>query len=106
MFGIGMTLASGCGNKILIRIGGGNIKSIFVLVVAGLMALLMTRTDFYGLIFHSWMSPISPDLAKIGIGDQSIQTIIASLIGLDNSSIFISLIVPLMICAILLLFIT
>ena len=31
MFGIGMTLASGCGNKILIRIGGGNLKSIFVL---------------------------------------------------------------------------
>ena len=42
MFGIGMTLASGCGNKILIRIGGGNIKSVFVLVVAGFMALLMT----------------------------------------------------------------
>ena len=30
MFGIGMTLASGCGNKCLIRIGGGNIKSIIV----------------------------------------------------------------------------
>ncbi len=69
MFGIGMTLASGCGNKILIRIGGGNIKSVFVLLIAGLMALLMTRTDFYGLLFHSWMSPISPDLAKIGISD-------------------------------------
>ena len=53
MFGIGMTLASGCGNKVLIRIGGGNIKSIFVLFVAGLMAILMTRTDFYGLAFHS-----------------------------------------------------
>ena len=105
MFGIGMTLASGCGNKILIRIGGGNIKSIFVLVIAGFMALLMTRTDFYGLLFHSWMSPISPDLAKIGISDQSIQTIIASLIGLDNSSIFISLIVPLLICGILLKYI-
>ena len=105
MFGIGMTLASGCGNKILIRIGGGNIKSVFVLVIAGFMALLMTRTDFYGLLFHSWMSPISPDLAKIGIGDQSIQTIIASLIGLDNSSIFISLIVPLLICGFLLKYI-
>ena len=69
------------------------------------MALLMTRTDFYGLLFHSWMSPISPDLAKIGISDQSIQTIIASLIGLDNSSIFISLIVPLLICGILLKYI-
>ena len=105
MFGIGMTLASGCGNKILIRIGGGNIKSIFVLVIAGLMALLMTRTDFYGLLFHSWMSPISPDLAKIGIGDQSIQTIIATLIGLDNNNIFVSLIIPLIICAMLLKYI-
>ena len=27
LFGIGMTFASGCGNKVLIRLGGGNIKS-------------------------------------------------------------------------------
>ena len=65
MFGFGMTYASGCGNKILIRVGGGNLKSLFVLIIAGLMAYLMTRTDFYGVVFHSWMSPISPDLAKI-----------------------------------------
>ena len=26
-FGVGMTLASGCGSKTLIRIGGGNLKS-------------------------------------------------------------------------------
>ena len=30
LFGIGMTLSSGCGNKTLIRIGGGNLKSVFV----------------------------------------------------------------------------
>ena len=77
MFGFGMTYASGCGNKILIRVGGGNIKSLFVLIVAGLMAYLMTRTDFYGLVFHSWMSPISPDLAKLGIEDQSLPIILA-----------------------------
>ena len=29
LFGIGMTLASGCGNKTLVRIGGGNVKSFF-----------------------------------------------------------------------------
>ena len=46
MFGIGMTLASGCGNKDFNKRIAGNIKSIFVLIVAGLMALLMTRTDF------------------------------------------------------------
>ena len=61
LFGIGMTFASGCGNKILIRIGGGNIKSVIVLVIAGIMAYLMTRTNFYGLVFHSWMRPISPE---------------------------------------------
>ena len=26
MFGVGMTLASGCGNKTLVRIGGGSLK--------------------------------------------------------------------------------
>ena len=105
MFGIGMTLASGCGNKILIRIGGGNLKSIFVLLVAGLMALLMTRTDFYGLIFHSWMNPISPDLAKLGIPDQSVQTIFSSLTNIDAGNIFITIFIPLIICVFLLKYI-
>ena len=105
MFGIGMTLSSGCGNKILIRIGGGNLKSIFVLLVAGLMALLMTRTDFYGLLFHSWMSPLSPDLAKLGINDQSIQTIVSSIFRLDPGNIFSTLFIPLITTFILFKFI-
>jgi len=105
MFGIGMTLASGCGNKILIRIGGGNIKSIFVLIVAGLMALLMTRTDFYGLLFHSWMNPISPDLAKLGISDQSIQTIFSSITGIESNNMIITILVPAIISILLLKYI-
>ena len=38
VFGIGMTLASGCGNKTLVRIGGGNLKSVVVLIIAGMFA--------------------------------------------------------------------
>jgi len=38
-FGIGMTLASGCGNKTLVRIGGGNLKSVVVLVFMGFAAM-------------------------------------------------------------------
>tara|TARA_Y100000768_G_scaffold249852_1_gene189787 strand:+ start:173 stop:1372 length:1200 start_codon:yes stop_codon:yes gene_type:complete len=105
MFGVGMTLASGCGNKILIRIGGGNFKSIFVLFIAGIMAILMTRTDFYGSFFHSWMNPISPDLAKIGINDQSVHTILSSVTGIDSSSVIIKVFLPLIICALLLRYI-
>ena len=38
MFGYGMVIASGCGNKTLVRIGGGNLKSLVVMVVMGISA--------------------------------------------------------------------
>ena len=38
MFGFGMVLASGCGSKTLVRIGGGNLKSLVVFTVLGVAA--------------------------------------------------------------------
>jgi len=38
MFGFGMVLASGCGSRTLVRIGGGNLKSVVVFLVLGLAA--------------------------------------------------------------------
>lgn len=38
MFGVGMVNASGCGNKTLVRIGGGNLKSLVVFIVMGISA--------------------------------------------------------------------
>lgn len=38
MFGFGMVLTSGCGSKTLVRIGGGNLKSVVVFVVMGVAA--------------------------------------------------------------------
>ncbi len=68
LFGIGMTLASGCGNKTLIRIGGGNIKSIVVFAVIALIAYYMlsplpgTDHTLFSLFFYDWMRPISVNL--------------------------------------------
>ncbi len=45
-FGIGMVLASGCGSKTLIRIGGGNLKSVVVFVVLGVVAYMTMRGVF------------------------------------------------------------
>ena len=104
MFGIGMTYASGCGNKVLIRVGGGNLKSLVVLIVAGIMAYVMTRTDFYGIIFHSWMNPISLDLAQIGILDQSLPTIISSIFSLTNG-VYFNLLVGLIVSSIMIVLI-
>lgn len=38
LFGLGMVLGSGCGSKTLIRVGGGNLKSLVVFVVMGVAA--------------------------------------------------------------------
>ncbi len=38
MFGFGMVLASGCGSKTLVRVGGGSLKSLIVFIVMGLAA--------------------------------------------------------------------
>ncbi|MCA0244220.1 MAG: YeeE/YedE family protein [Proteobacteria bacterium] len=43
LFGFGMVLASGCGSKTLVRIGGGNLKSLVVFMMLGLSAYMTLR---------------------------------------------------------------
>ena len=43
LFGVGMVLASGCGSKTLVRVGGGNLKSLVVLVVLAMSAYATMR---------------------------------------------------------------
>ena len=63
LFGIGMTLASGCGNKTLVRIGGGNLKSVMVLLVIALIAYFMINPfpgsdkTLYSMLFYPWTNP-------------------------------------------------
>ena len=85
VFGIGMTLASGCGNKTLIRIGGGNLKSIVVLIIAGMFAFFMTKTSFYEILFHPWVSATTIDLASFNMSGQDLGAITAGLFGTDNA---------------------
>ncbi|UCH75485.1 MAG: YeeE/YedE family protein [Rhodospirillales bacterium] len=43
MFGFGMTLSGGCGNKTLVRLGAGNLKSLVVAIVLGIFAYMTLR---------------------------------------------------------------
>ena len=79
LFGIGMTLASGCGSKTLIRIGGGNAKSVIVLVVAAIGSYLMLWTNFYATAFESWIGPTTIDLSKAGLQGQALGDVFASI---------------------------
>lgn len=40
IFGVGMTLAGGCGQRTLVRLGGGNLKSVVVFMFLGYSALV------------------------------------------------------------------
>ena len=46
LFGVGMTLGSGCGSKTLIRVGAGNLKSLVVYIVLGIAAYMTLRGLF------------------------------------------------------------
>jgi uncharacterized protein len=46
-FGVGMTLAGGCGQRTLVRLGGGNLKSIVVFIFMG-YAALVTLSGIFG----------------------------------------------------------
>ena len=88
LFGIGMTLGSGCGNKTLVRIGGGNIKSIFLFLVIAVCAYFMinpfpgTDDTLYSVLFYSWTNPATASLAT----QQDLGSVIGSRIGIEAQS--------------------
>ena len=83
MFGVGMTLAGGCGNKNLIRVGGGNLKSLIVLGVIGVIAYFMLNPfpgsdeTLMSLLFYDWIRPAavnvgaSQDLGAVISGENA-----------------------------------
>lgn len=79
LFGIGMTIAGGCGNKCLVRIGAGNLKSIFVFLVIGLVAYFMLNPfpgsdqTLYSLLFYPWISPLAVNMGT----SQDLGTVLA-----------------------------
>jgi uncharacterized protein len=85
LFGIGMTLASGCGNKTMVRIGSGNLKSLLVLIVAAFCAYLMLWTPLYEKAFLPWISATSVNLQQYGLANQELGTVLAGMLGMGMS---------------------
>ena len=84
LFGIGMTLASGCGQRTLVRVGGGNLKSLVVLILLGLTAY-MTMRGLLALVRVNGIEVTNIGLAGSGIPDQGMGTLIAAGAGLENT---------------------
>ena len=82
LFGIGMTLASGCGQRTLVRVGGGNLKSLVVLLFLGLTAYMTMR----GLLALVRVNVIEVTNVSLEAPSQGIGTLIAAAFGMDNST--------------------
>ena len=87
LFGIGMTFGSGCGNKTLVRLGGGNGKSLVLLIFIGIAASLMMFTSIDHTLFLQWMTPLATDLALHEIPSQSLGHIVAAFTGAENTEL-------------------
>jgi uncharacterized membrane protein YedE/YeeE len=85
LFGVGMTLASGCGNRTLVRIGGGNLKSLVVLAIGAVCVYLMLWTPLYEKAFLSWVAATTINLQSYGVANQELGTILAGMFGMGMS---------------------
>ena len=94
LFGVGMTLGAGCGQRTLVRVGGGNLKSLVVLVILGLTAYITLR-GLLAPVRINMIEPLSLDVTGYGLADQSLGTLIAGATGADSGTV--SIIVPLVI---------
>ena len=90
LFGIGMTLGSGCGNKTFVRIGGGNLKSLVLLVFFAAPAAYwmlwgeIGGQGFYTLFFEGWIQPTTINLQNFGVQSQELGAIVGGLLGVKD----------------------
>jgi len=86
LFGLGMVLASGCGSKTLVRIGGGSLKSLVVFLVLGLVAY-MTLRGFLAVFRMNVLDTFFITLSS----QQDLPSIVSNQLGKDRSSIHIAM---------------
>lgn len=82
LFGIGMTLAGGCANKNLVRVGGGNLRSLVVLIIVAISAY-MTLKGLFGQWRAAYLDPVNIDLSTIGLQNQALPTLVGKITSLS-----------------------
>jgi uncharacterized membrane protein YedE/YeeE len=85
LFGVGMTLASGCGQRTLVRIGSGNLKSLVVLLVLGVTAYATMR----GVLAMVRVNVIEAPAIRLDAGDQGIGPLLAGMLGMEDAAMLV-----------------
>jgi uncharacterized membrane protein YedE/YeeE len=102
LFGIGMTLGSGCGSKTLVRLGGGSLKSLVVFTFLGIAAY-MSLKGLFAIWRTRFIDPVATDLSASNVPRQDLPTIISAWTGASLPAV--ELFVALAFAAALLIFV-
>jgi uncharacterized membrane protein YedE/YeeE len=81
LFGFGMTLAGGCGSKTLVRLGAGNLKSLIVALMIGIVGY-MTMRGLFAFPRLEFEAAVNIDLKRAGFAAQGIPDAIAKVTGM------------------------
>jgi uncharacterized protein len=82
LFGFGMVLASGCGSKTLVRIGGGNLKSVVVFAVLAISAFATLK----GITGVARVASVDKVAVTLSTG-QDLPSIFAAATGIAKSTL-------------------
>ena len=81
LFGVGMTLASGCGSKTLVRIGGGSLKAVVVLAFLAISSYMTLKG-----LFAAWrVSGLESSAIALSSG-QDLPSLIHAATGIDAAT--------------------
>lgn len=86
IFGFGMVFSGGCISRNLVRAGGGDLRSIVVLMITGLFGY-MTIGGLLGPLRVAIFTPLTTDLEASGMEDQSLGAVLAGLTGGDVETV-------------------
>jgi hypothetical protein len=82
LFGVGMTLGAGCGQRTLVRVGSGNLKSLVLLLVLSVSSY-MTMRGVIAVFRVRWVDAANLDFTLAGLADQGIPTLITAATGIN-----------------------
>ena len=81
MFGVGMTLASGCGSKTLVRIGGGSLKAVVVFAFLAISSYMTLKG-----LFALWRVGALESFAIALPGNQDLASLAHAATGIDTAT--------------------
>jgi len=82
LFGFGMVFSGGCISRNLVRAGGGDLRSVVVLIIAGIFGY-MTIGGMIGPLRVALFGPVTMNLADMGMETQGLDVVLAHVTGMS-----------------------